>query len=119
MLTAYEMQYLLAAINLLVCSIVGWTALCRIYLMEARTTRWIFRLKYALLLGAATGSGFSPILFGDWPTVSQVLITATFAFVLAAGARAWHFGVPTYAQRQPAPRRADGRRFSDAAAPTR
>lgn len=97
--TTEEFQLIIALLNWVVCSFMGWTSACRINLMEGDSTRRVFRANYALLFTTAYVSGFSPILFGEWPTISQVGVTAAFAFVLASGAPAWRAGIPAYARK--------------------
>lgn len=91
--------YLLALINLAVCTAIGWSCVCRIAVMDGRTTLLSFRLKYAFLLVAATASGFGPALLGSWPEVADVLLNTAFLYMMAGGARAWRGGVPDYATR--------------------
>lgn len=99
----HEMKCLLALANFAMCSAIGWACVCRISIMDAASTRRIFRVMYTFLFGAATASGFSPWLFGEWPGVGHVLLTAAFVFVLASGAGAWRKGLPDYARTAPAP----------------
>lgn len=87
---------LLTAINFGLCTALGWTCLCRLNLMSLSTRR-SFRAKYSVLLAAATLSGYG-WLIGLWPNLGQVVLTAAFVYVLAAGSSAWRSGPPSYAQ---------------------
>lgn len=93
---------ILVILNFALCSALGWACLCRLNVMEGKDTRTVFRLKYAVLLTAATAGGFCP-LFGEWPTWTQCGMTGAVLFQLAGGARAWANGVPVYAKSDPAP----------------
>jgi hypothetical protein len=88
----------LALLNLVICTGIGYTCACRLNLMEGARTRASFRAKYSSLLVGATASGFSPLFFGEWPGFGQVMLSAAFLFMMAAGSRAWRDGPPEYAQ---------------------
>lgn len=68
-------------------------------MMSAHTTRLRFRLGYAVLMVAATSSGFSPWLWGEWPGPGQISMTVAAAYVIGWGARNWRNGPPDYARR--------------------
>lgn len=99
MIAATESQMLLALANLAVCTGVGWACVTRFTAMRASTTAPIWRFRYAALLTAATASGWSPILFGEWPGLIQVVISLVFLSIIGFGG-AWADGVPSYARRK-------------------
>lgn len=92
-------QTALAWINFALCALIIWSCVCRITLMDARTTRTRFRLGYALLLVAATSSGCSPVLWGELPGPGQIGMAVAILYVVGAGYGAWRDGVPDYATR--------------------
>lgn len=96
-------ELMLALLNLLVCGALVWTCVCRLNVMSGAGTLRTFRLKYVVLFTAAVASAFSPVLFREWPTMTQIGISGAFLFVLGAGSKAWKHGVPQYAQSDPAP----------------
>lgn len=99
----HEQRLLLALGNFIVCSALGWICLCRIHAMQASTTRRSSRIQYVLLMVAVSASGFSPVLFGQWPTVVQTALTAAFVLVLAGGSIDWKDGLPSHVQSGPVP----------------
>lgn len=95
----YETQMMLLALaNLAVCTAIGWACVKRMTVMRKQTTAFSWRLRYALLFTVASLSGWSPILFGDWPGISQVLVNFAFLSVIGTG-KAWADGVPSYAKK--------------------
>lgn len=96
-MTHWDTTLLLALANLVLCSAVGWTCLCRLSQMSATTTRRAYRGKYAVLVAAATASGFAPALFGEWPGAADLVMSAAVLLHLVAGRSAWLGGVPDYA----------------------
>jgi hypothetical protein len=50
--------------NFLACTFVGWACICRFARMSARTVRLEYRLRYVLLMVAASASGWS-FLWGE------------------------------------------------------
>lgn len=90
-------QAVLALLNLVLCAVIAWSCVCRITLMDARTTLAHFRAGYALLLVAATSSGLSPLLWGELPGPGQIGMALAILYVLGAGYGSWRHGVPDYA----------------------
>lgn len=84
-------------INFVLCAIIVWSCICRITLMDERTTKHRFRLGYALLLVSSTSSGLSPILWGELPGPGQIGMAVAILYVMGAGYGAWRSGVPDYA----------------------
>lgn len=84
--------------NLLLCSGIGWVCLCRLRQMSTRTRPRFIGL-YALILTAATASGFQPVLFGEWPGIADLVMSATLLLFLGSGLRAWHRQAPDYTTR--------------------
>lgn len=89
----------LAVVNALLCAVIAWTCVCRIMLMDARTTRGRFRAGYALLLVSAVSSGASPVLWGEVPGPGQISLAVAILYVIGAGYGAWRNGVPEYASK--------------------
>jgi hypothetical protein len=92
-------QTALAWVNLGLCALIVWSCLCRITLMDARTTRVRFRLGYSLLMVAATSSGASPVLWGELPGPGQISMALAILYVIGAGYGSWRQGIPDYATR--------------------
>jgi len=90
-------------VNFLICSAIAWSCLCRINLMHGKQTRMVFRLKYSILLTAASVAAFLPALFPTLAPVALAVFGAAVLFQLAGGARAWRGGVPQYAKSDPQP----------------
>lgn len=90
-------QAVMIACNLVLCVLIVWSCVCRITLMDARTTLQHFRLGYAALLVAATSSGLSPLLWGELPGPGQIGMAMAILFMLGAGYGNWRHGVPDYA----------------------
>lgn len=66
-MTWSDTQHLLALLNFFACTCIGWACLCRLNTEKARLNR-MARLRYTLLMAAATSSGLQPILWGEWPS---------------------------------------------------
>lgn len=103
MIDADSARYLLALLNLVFCTLIGWSCVCRWIKMTGRTTRRWVRAAFTLLFAGATSSGFSPILWQDWPGPGAVSLAAGVLLVLIVGAKDWKHGLPGYAQSAPAP----------------
>lgn len=87
----------MVAINLGLCAMIVWSCMCRIGLMDERTTRRRFRFGYSLLLVCAVSSGASPVLWGELPGPGQIGMAVAILYVIGAGYGAWKGGVPDYA----------------------
>jgi len=92
-------KFLLMAGNFCICSFIGWACVCRISKMSKRTTLARFRLVYAALFVAATASGFSLMLFHEWPGPGQIAMGASMAYMIWMSARLWTNGPPEYARK--------------------
>lgn len=90
-------QAVMEVSNLVLCALISWSCVCRITLMDARTTLTHFRVGYALLLVAATSSGLSPLLWGELSGPGQIGMAVAILYVLGAGYGSWRHGVPGYA----------------------
>lgn len=102
-MTHFTTLHALAFANFLICTGIGWCCVCRLHRMTAPTTRRVVRAVFALLFGGATASGFSPVLFGEWPGAAHVLLAGAILAVLIAGAKDWRNGLPDYAKSAPVP----------------
>lgn len=83
--------------NFGVCMAIAWSCVCRIALMDARTTRTRFRLGYAMLLTAAVSSGLSSVLWAEVPGPGQTGIGVALLYLLGIGRGNWNKQVPDYA----------------------
>lgn len=98
-----DARLLMALINLLVSSAVGWACVCRIGVMSSNSTRPLTRAAYALLFAAQFLSGFSPVLLREWPGVSDILVNSALLLLMFSTLQIWRFGVPEYAKSEPVP----------------
>lgn len=89
----------LAIANAALCAVIAWSCVCRIMVMDERTTLRRFRAGYALLLAASISSGASPVLWGELPGPGQISMAVAVLYVIAASYGAWRHGVPDYARR--------------------
>jgi len=94
-------RYAFALLNLLLCSLIGYTCGCRMSRMSAATTSKRFRFQYVLLFVAATASGFAPVLWREWPGPSHIGVSIAVLVFLGFGYRNWRDGPPDYARRGP------------------
>lgn len=95
-----DTQHLLIILNFAVCTFIGIASLVRIKSMKKSTTLWTWRIKYALLFGAATASGWSPLFFSELPGVGQVLTGLAFLSIIGLGQKTWgKNGPPLYARK--------------------
>lgn len=78
---------------LVACGAIFWSAFCRLVLMTPATQRRV-RAMF-VLLGGAAGFGIASVLFGGHqPDIIEVVMTASYAAVLAISAARWRRGVP-------------------------
>lgn len=91
--------WMLAAANFGLCSMIAWSCVCRIALMSAETTRVRFRAGYSIMLVAASSSGCSPVLWGEWPGPGQISMALAVLYVMGVGYGYWRDGPPDYALR--------------------
>jgi len=73
MITWSDMQHLLALLNFGACTSIGWFCVCRLNTDKARIYR-MARLRYTLMMAAATSSGLQPLLWGEWPSVADTAL---------------------------------------------
>lgn len=99
----FEVRHLLALLNLLLCTGIGICCVCRLARMHHKTTRQDVRAYFSVLLTGATASGFSPLLFAEWPGWGHLSLALGILLVLFAGRREWRVGLPEYARSAPAP----------------
>jgi hypothetical protein len=97
------MNYLLALANFVVCGVALWSCLCRLNATSAGRVRMTVRIEYTVLLAGSVASGFSPILFNEWPGISQVLLGSAVLMMLLAEAHRWRDGAPPDVLSQPEP----------------
>lgn len=89
----------LALLNFVLCSAIGWSALCRLRCMSKATTLWSWRLRYSVLMFVASASGLSPWLFREWPGPGQIAMAIGALYVVGLTARGWKQGPPVYARK--------------------
>lgn len=99
---SYGWLLFLAVVNFLLCSLIGWSAFCRMRRMSKETTKLVWRLRYVVLQVAASASGLGPWLWREWPGPGQVAMALAALFVVGLTAKGWRSGPPDYASR-PAP----------------
>jgi hypothetical protein len=93
----------LAIVNFLLCSVIAWSCLCRFSVMTREHTSATWRLRYIIMLVAASASGIS-FLWGEWQGPARLCMAVGCLFVLGLTARGWRQGTPQYARRpQPLP----------------
>lgn len=97
-----EMQSLLALANLVACAGIAWSCVCRMKHMNAKDARKDVRAAVVFTMGAAFASGFSPLLWREWPGIGQTWLAWAVLLLLFVGAREWRDGLPRYAQSRPA-----------------
>lgn len=90
-----DVAHLVALCNYALCSAIGYVCACRFSVMS-RDTKPLFRAIYALLFTAATGSGFQPVLFGEWPGFADLIFAAAVLLFIGSGMRTWRSGAPAY-----------------------
>ena len=88
----------LAIANAVLCAVIAWACVCRIMLMDARTTRPSVRAGYAALLAAAMSSGAAPVLWGELPGPGQISMALVVLYGIAASYSDWRHGVPEHAR---------------------
>lgn len=96
---SYEWLLLLATINFLTCTAIGWSSFCRLRRMSRSTTYWPWRLKYVVLLVVASASGLSPWLFREWVGPGQMAMAFGILYVVGVNAKGWRNGPPDYTSR--------------------
>lgn len=89
----------LALANFLLCSAIGYSCVCRFAIMSAQTVTASWRLRYVIVMVAATCSGLSPWLWGEWPGPGQIAMAVACLYVIGITARGWRDGPPSYASK--------------------
>lgn len=97
----WDSRLLLALLNFILASGIGYACLCRISVMSGGSTLKVTRAAYAVLFVAAAASGLSPLLFREWPSYPDVMINGAVLLHLLSTVRAWRNGVPTFAKSGP------------------
>lgn len=69
-----DSQHLLALLNFLSCNGIVYYCICRLNTEKARTS-WMARLRYTLLLATAASSGLQPVLWGEWSSWSDAVMS--------------------------------------------
>jgi hypothetical protein len=89
----------LALLNFVLCTAIGYSCVCRFAIMSAATVAPSWRLRYVVVMVAATTSGLSPWLWGEWPGPGQITMAFACLYVIGLTARGWKAGPPSYASR--------------------
>lgn len=100
-MNSHDAVHLMAFLNFAICTGIGWSCVCRLAMMSAETTKAIYRRKYEILFTAATASGFSPLLFGEWPGFAQLGMSLAALMMCIDSAKSWKHGVPHQAMKPP------------------
>jgi hypothetical protein len=98
-MSEYEFSHVMATLNFIACTLIGWSCVCRMAVMSAETTKVLYRRKYELLFTAATASGFSPILFDEWAGFGQLGMSIAVLVMCWESAREWKDGLPEAARK--------------------
>jgi hypothetical protein len=94
-----EWRQFLAVLNFALCSAIGYSCVCRFAIMSAATAAASWRLRYVIVMVAATTSGLSPWLWGEWPGPGQITMAVACLYVIGLTAKGWREGVPDYASK--------------------
>jgi hypothetical protein len=89
----------LALFNFALCSAIGYSCVCRFAVMSKGTVAWTWRLRYVVVMVAATCSGLSPWLWAEWPGPGQITMAVACLYVIGITAKGWRISVPDYASR--------------------
>lgn len=82
-----------AIINLIVCSCVFWSCMCRLNGMTKRVPKRV-RAQFVLTLVGSVASGLQPMLFAQWPGVGQTLFSGSVLLCLLLSMDRWRHGPP-------------------------
>lgn len=78
----------LPLVNLLLCTGIAWSCLCRLNSELCR--RYLApRARYTAMLAGATACGLQPVMWGEQPGIGTVMLTASVALSLAISATWW------------------------------
>jgi hypothetical protein len=82
--------YLIALMNLVLCTASGFVCICRLNAMERRSrrVRWSVQAEYAIGLGAMIASAGRPLI-GEWPGYASLCVSVYVLWALLASRRAW------------------------------
>jgi len=97
----WDSRLLLALLNFVLASGIGYACLCRVSVMSGGSTRKLTRAAYAVLFMAASASGLSPLLFREWPSYADAMLNGAVLLHLISTVGAWRNGVPTFAKSGP------------------
>lgn len=95
---SHDMLLILALINLVMCLGIAWSCLCRLAAMSGISTKLRFRINYTLILVCSMSSGFSPVLFREYPGPGSIMLAFGILYMLGIGYGTWKNGVPMYAR---------------------
>lgn len=95
--------YVLATANLLFCGGAMWACICRLNMSTKETVRPMVRVQYSAAVAGAMASGFSPVLFGEWPGYGQVTMSAGLLVLLLAEIGKWTHRPPADVLTEPVP----------------
>lgn len=98
-----DQKMLLTLANLCLCAGIGWICLCRVTLMDKRSTRQLTRIVYALVGAGAAAVGCWYWITGEFSGWDNVIASSILLLYMASGARAWKGGVPSFAKSDRAP----------------
>lgn len=89
----------LAFVNFTLCSLICWSCFCRLRTMSAETVPAPWRLRYVVLMVAASTSALSP-WWNEWPGPGQICMALGALYVIGLTAVGWKGGPPSYALRR-------------------
>lgn len=82
----------IALANLAVCMTIVFVCLCRLNKMDGSVLVRV-RSQYAVTLNCALACGWQPV-WGDWPGVATLAMSAGVLFYMSINARNWTGGPP-------------------------
>jgi hypothetical protein len=88
----------LTLINALVCACIAWVCICRLRVMNTKSTSNYFRTSYAMTLTMSIASGASFWLFGEQAGPGQLGLACAVVVWIGGGMQNWARGTPWYAR---------------------
>lgn len=82
-----------AIVNLIVCSCIFWSCMCRLEKMGKSVPKRV-RAQFVLTLVGSVASGLQPMLFAQWPGVGQTLFSGSVLMCLLLSMDRWRHGPP-------------------------
>lgn len=73
--------------------LIGYVCICRLNVMTCRVLASV-RVKYVALMVGSLAYGSQPILFGEWPTISGIILHFTVTVSVLTGWVRWKGGPP-------------------------